>query len=83
MLGSWTVYLSVRWQMCASSHGFRIWLLWILELLLAVPDLLSVLEFTLLSFPAPQRPSQKSDSGNGTITADATVHVFITYARAH
>ena len=48
LLCSWAWYLSAKWRICVSSRSSQTWILSFLELLLAVPDLSAILEFTIL-----------------------------------
>lgn len=82
LLCSWAWYLSAKWRICVSSRSSQIWILSFLELLLAVPDLFAILEFTILLMSTPRSSHCGSRSTKSTIPPDATVHVLITYVRS-
>jgi hypothetical protein len=82
LLCSWAWYLSAKWRICVSSQSSQIWILSFLELLLAVPDLFAILEFTILFVSTPRSSHYGSYSTVSTIPPDATVHVLITCVRS-
>jgi hypothetical protein len=82
LLCNWAWYLSAKWLICVSSRSSHIWILSFLELLLAVPDLFSILEFTILFVSTPRSSHYGSYSTVSTMPPDATVHVLITCVRS-
>jgi hypothetical protein len=50
-----------------------------LELLLAIPDLFALLEFTILLMSTPVASHSGLHNTSSTISSDATVHILITY----
>lgn len=81
LLCNWAWYLSAKWRICVSSQSSQIWIMSFLELLLAVPDLFAILEFTILLVSTPRSSHSGSHSTISTIPPDATVHVLITCVR--
>lgn len=79
LLFSWTCYLFAKWRLCVNSRSSQTWILAFLELLLAVPDLFAILEFTILFMSTPRSPGNDLRSTTSTIAPDATVHVLITW----
>jgi hypothetical protein len=81
LLCTWTSYLFAKWQMCLSSNSSSLWVAWIVEMLLALPDLFSVCEFTLFLFAPPTpRPSLEDRLEEKPVESlDPTVHVLITF----
>ena len=82
LLCNWAWYLSAKWRICVSSRSSQIWILSFLELLLAVPDLFAILEFTILFVSTPRSSHYGSRNTVSTIPPDATVHVLITCVRS-
>jgi hypothetical protein len=78
LLCSWTCYLTAKWRMYVNSQSSHTLTISFLEILLAVPDLFALLEFTILLMSTPIPPRHDSRSALSTISSDATVHALIT-----
>jgi cellulose synthase/poly-beta-1,6-N-acetylglucosamine synthase-like glycosyltransferase len=78
LIFTWTCYLSVKWRMCVSSRSSYIWILLFLELLLALPDLFTLIEFTIRLVSKPRSLHPSSHNTFSTASSDGTVHVLVT-----
>jgi hypothetical protein len=80
LLGTWTSYLFAKWRTYISSNMSGLWVASIVEILLALPDLFAVCEFTLFLFaPSTPRHSLEDRLEKKPIeTLNPTVHVLIT-----